>query len=234
MRTNSSQARLTLVATAVAACALIALPAQAHVGTSPAEVPAGQTSAIAFRVGHGCDASPTIKIEMQIPAGVTGVVPRAKAGWTVEVEEGTLQEPVDVEGETITEGVIKVTWTGGPLDAHQYDEFELRARMPDTPEAMVYFPTIQTCEQGENAWIQIPQEGQDEPEFPAPGVEVVESTGVDEEHEHGDEMTEGEETASTDESESGATNEAWVWVALGLGGLGTVLGGVALATRRKA
>ena len=51
-----------------------------------------------------------------------------------------------------------------------------RRPSPRTPPAQtLYFPTIQTCESGETAWIEIPAEGQDpeELESPAPGVEVV-------------------------------------------------------------
>jgi uncharacterized protein YcnI len=53
---------------------------------------------------------------------------------------------------------------------------ELGVSIPeDAVGQTIYFPTIQTCEDGEAAWIEIPAEGQDgeELELPAPGVAVV-------------------------------------------------------------
>jgi periplasmic copper chaperone A len=57
------------------------------------------------------------------------------------------------------------------------DTFVLSLTIPDTPGETIYFPTIQTCEQGETAWIEIPAEG-DDPEAleePAPAATVVEA-----------------------------------------------------------
>jgi uncharacterized protein YcnI len=221
--------RYGLVVGTLTGALLVPGTALAHIGTTPQEVPAGQSSSIAFRVGHGCDGSPTVSVSMQIPAGVTSVAPKAKSGWTIAMEEGTLPEPVDVDGETVTEGVVQVTWSGGTLDAHQYDEFEIRARMPDAEGETIYFPVIQTCEAGEYAWIEIPEEGGAEPESPAPAVTIVAATG----DEHGAGAA-GEEAEHDEESESSSDGpDALTWVALALGGLGAVLGGVALAASRR-
>ena len=60
------------------------------------------------------------------------------------------------------------------------DVFVLSVPIPeDAAGTTLYFPTIQTCEAGETAWIEIPAEGQDhdELEAPAPSVAVVESAG---------------------------------------------------------
>ncbi len=217
------QKRNLVVVTAVAGLMIIASPALAHIGTNPGEVPAGGSSTVGFRVGHGCDDSPTVAVSMEIPAGVTSVTPKAKPGWTIETETGTLPEPVDIDGETVSEGVVRVTWTGGSLDPHQFDEFEIRARMPDAEGETVYFPMVQTCEEGEYAWIQIPEEGGEEPESPAPGVVLIASAGGG----HGS-STEG---ATGNGSSDGI--DAVSWAALVLGGLGAVLGGVAFANSRQ-
>ena len=229
--------RAVVVSIIVIALLAISVPAMAHIGTSPGEVAAGESSSIAFRVGHGCDDSPTVSVVMEIPAGVTSVVPKAKPGWTVETEEGALPEPVEVDGETISEGVVRVSWTGGSLDPHQYDEFEIRAQMPDTEGETIYFPVVQTCEEGEHAWIQIPEEGGPEPESPTPGVTLVASTGSDD---HG--SSETEETVPADESADAEApadetspegSNVLSWAGLILGGLGAVLGGAAFATSRR-
>jgi uncharacterized protein YcnI len=216
---------------------VMSVPALAHIGTSPGEVPAGETSSAAFRVGHGCDDSPTVSVAMQIPPGVTSVVPKAKPGWTIEVEEGTLPEPVDVDGETVTEGVVQVTWTGGSLDSHQYDEFEIRARFPNAAGETVYFPVIQTCEEGEHAWIEIPEEGAAEPEEPAPGITLTASASEGEQGSTGSEETQPdeEEAASDAPAEDPTAQEGNVLSGAGLvlGGVGAALGGIAFATTRR-
>jgi uncharacterized protein YcnI len=216
---------------------VMSVPALAHIGTNPGEVPAGETSSVAFRVGHGCDDSPTVSVAMQIPAGVTSVAPKAKPGWSIEVEEGTLPEPVDVDGETITEGVVQVTWTGGSLDSHQYDEFEIRARFPEAEGETVYFPVVQTCEEGEHAWIQIPEEGGAEPEEPAPGITLTASAGGGEHasSEGEDTETDEEETADEASAEDRSPQDGNVlsWAGLVLGGVGAALGGMAFASSRR-
>ena len=49
--------------------------------------------------------------------------------------------------------------------------------MPNTPGKTLYFKTIQRCAKGVNRWIEIPVKGQEEPEFVAPGVALVKSSG---------------------------------------------------------
>ena len=63
-----------------------------------------------------------------------------------------------------------------PVEDGFRDTFELSVNIPeDAAGQTLYFPTIQTCESGESAWIEIPAEGQDHDdlESPAPAVEVV-------------------------------------------------------------
>jgi uncharacterized protein YcnI len=171
--------RKTLLIVAAAAVGLLAVGgAAAHIGTTPAEAPAGQTSIIGFTVGHGCEGSPTRSVSIRIPAGVTAAKPKPKPGWRITIQRGRLPQPVkDFEGNTVTRGVLSVTWSGGNLPDAYYDTFELRLGMPSTPGRMLYFPTVQRCAKGVHRWIQIPKKGQPEPEEPAPGVMLVKSTG---------------------------------------------------------
>ena len=122
-------------------------------------------------------------------------------------------------------------------DPYQYDEFEIRAQMPDTEGETIYFPVVQTCEEGEHAWIQIPEEGGPEAESPTPGVTLVASTRSDD---HG--SSETEETVPADESADAEApadetspegSNVLSWAGLILGGLGAVLGGAAFATSRR-
>ena len=63
-----------------------------------------------------------------------------------------------------------------PLPDGYRDVFELAMTIPaDAAGTTLYFPTIQTCEQAETPWIDIPSAGQseDDLEHPAPSVAVV-------------------------------------------------------------
>ncbi len=172
----STEAKVTLAA-ALVATALAAQPAGAHVEAT--EVPAGEPSEIAFVVGHGCGDSPTTSIAVQIPAGVVDIEPRARDGWRIETETGPLPASVELDGQTITNGVQIVRWTDGELDPHTPETFFLAATVVAEVGSSVDFPFVQTCREGELAWIQIPSEEQDpnDLEYPAPGVEVVGGIG---------------------------------------------------------
>lgn len=168
---------LLIVITAVAALVVIGA-ATAHVGTTPGEAAAGQTSVIGFTIGHGCEGSPTRSVAIRLPAGITAAKPRPKPGWRISIKRGKLPRPVkDFDGNTITRGVLEVTWSGGNLPDAWYDTFELRLGMPNTPGKTLYFPTVQRCAKGVHRWIEIPVKGQPEPEEPAPGVTLVKSSG---------------------------------------------------------
>jgi uncharacterized protein YcnI len=166
-----------LAATIVAALAVIGT-ATAHVGTTVAVAPAGQTSIIGFVPGHGCEGSPTTSMSIRIPAGVTSAKPKPKPGWKITIVRGKLPQPVkDFAGNTVTRGVLQVTWSGGRLPDAYFDTFELRLGMPATPGKTLYFPTVQRCVKGVHRWVQIPKAGQAEPDEPAPGVRLVRSSG---------------------------------------------------------
>jgi hypothetical protein len=70
-----------------------------------------------------------------------------------------------------------VTWKGGRLDAHQFTDFGLSMQLPDAPGETVHFPAIQRCAEGQTRWIQIPVEGEPEPDEPAPGVVLIAEDG---------------------------------------------------------
>lgn len=162
----------------VFAAALVLAPAAAaHVTANPGEAPAGAFAVVSFRVPHGCEDAATTSLSVQIPAGVSSVAPQAVPGWEVSTTTGELPEPIESEGETITEGITAVTWTGGPLDPHQYTDFGISMRMPDRPGETIWFPAIQRCGAAVTRWITIPEDGQPEPDTPAPGVELIASTG---------------------------------------------------------
>lgn len=150
----------------------------AHVEPAVDKAPAGGSTIIPFVVPHGCDGSPTRSISFQIAAGITSAKPQAKPGWKLTIVRGKLPQPVkDFAGNTVTRGVLSVTWSGGTLPDSQFDTFNILLGMPNTPGKTVYFPAVQRCAKGVTRWIEIPKKGQDEPAHPAPGVTLTKSTG---------------------------------------------------------
>lgn len=150
--------------------------AMAHATLEQAEARPGSYYKAVIRTPHGCAGSPTIAVRVQIPEGVIGVKPQPKHGWEVEIVRETLDEPLaDGHGNPITERVTEVHWSGGRLLDEHYDEFVMRVQLPRTPDATVYFPTVQECEEGVDRWIEIPAEGQSahDLDYPAPRVRLT-------------------------------------------------------------
>jgi periplasmic copper chaperone A len=218
----------TAVGILVAGAAVLAFaaPASAHVEPTPPAIQAGTTSELAFGVEHGCDGSPLVKVEIQVPEGVTDVeaVP-GPDGWTGVVADGV------------------VTFTGGPQPAEEPIDFSIRATFPDTPDEMVGFPTVETCEEGSISWIEPVVEGQDEPESPAPtvlltaGAPTAEQLAPAEEDEEATtETTVGATTTSEDSDEadeSDSSSSALLVAGIAVVVVALVGGGVVLARRRK-
>ena len=135
---------LTLIALATP---LAALPASAHVVAAPDTARAGSYAAVAFRVGHACSAGDvTLKVRIEIPAGVVSARPQTKPGWTYEIE----REP----GADPKAAPTAVTYVGR-LPDEAFDEFPLLMKLPAAAETLV-FPVIQTCEKGESQWTEVP------------------------------------------------------------------------------
>lgn len=197
--------RSPLIASTVGLATVIAAAgtAGAHASPSASEAPAGAFFKFDMRIGHGCgEDGNTTKVEIQIPDGIYSATAQVVPGWTISKTKEELDEPVDDgHGGQFTERDAVLTWAGGPLASDHLEEFGLSVKLPDTPGETIYFPTVQTCDNGEtNDWIQIPEEGEAEPESPAPAITLTAATGG-----HGDEVT--EETTTTTEGET-APDEA--------------------------
>jgi uncharacterized protein YcnI len=155
--------------------------AAAHVTANPSEAATGY-GYTEFRVPHGCDGAATTSVTVQIPAGITSVKPEAVAGWKVSTKEGTLPEPVDVFGESVTEGVTEISWTGGPLPDSQLQNFGVSFFASESLAGeTAWFRVVQQCSEGVHRWVEIPIEGEEEPEEPAPGIAILASDGGEEE-----------------------------------------------------
>ena len=166
-----------LIAGALAAALLSASSASAHVTLESKEATIGAPFKAVFVVPHGCAGSATIKIRVQIPDGVIAVKPMPKPGWNVEAIKGKYASEYDFHGTKPSEGVREVVWSGGKLPDDFYDEFVISTYLTGTlkPESMLYFPTVQECEQGISRWIDIPADPAHahDSKSPAPGVKLL-------------------------------------------------------------
>jgi uncharacterized protein YcnI len=163
------------LAAALAALALAAPAAMAHVTFENREVVQNTTARMVARVPHGCSGEATLRVRIAIPAGFVGVQPMPKAGWELSTVRGPLSQPYTSHGQEITDGVKEIVWEG-ELPDEFYDEFIFRARFTDQLPAdeVLYIPVVQECATGAERWIEIPADGQSSGDlrYPAPGVLV--------------------------------------------------------------
>ena len=236
-------ARLGAFPAATAAIALsLAAPAGAHVTATPSTAAAGAYTVVTFSVGHGCEGSPTTKIEIQVPESVLSVTPSRNPFYDVEKTIEKLDEPVaDAHGNEVTERTASIVYTAStPLPDGERDAFELSFQLPDAEGETLSFPTIQTCQKGETGWTEVPADGQDaeELESPAPAFEIVaaEADGHDDDAAASDDAAESDDTdAAADASadDAGDSSSALGWAGLVAGLLGLAAGGLALARTRS-
>jgi len=153
MQTSSKSLRAfrTFLALSAAAAGLfgLATQAEAHVGIVNTQLPyavAGKSYELVLAVPHGCTYeaagaeahADTYKVEVEVPAGFTGVRPIIDAAF------GRPALTKDDKGE-----VTKLVWTKNPaLDSGADDQsyrVGLRATAPNTPFAAVRFNVKQFC-----------------------------------------------------------------------------------------
>lgn len=110
---------------------------------------------VTLKPNHGCGDAPSTKVSMRVP--VSGARGGEVDGWMVSTSE-------DAEGRTI------IDWTGGSLPSEQIGAFPIELTAPATPGAILTFPFIQECANGEElAWI----DGDPSAEYPAPRLLIL-------------------------------------------------------------
>ncbi len=159
------------------------MPASAHVLLEYGVAPAGASYKATFKVGHGCGASPTRQIAVDIPAGMRSARPMPKAGWTLDVVRDKLAQPYMNHGRSVTEDVVRITWTAKTeqdmLRSAHYDEFVLVAQAPQQAGTL-YWPVRQACAEGQSDWVEVPKAGQklSDLKSPAAALEILPASGT--------------------------------------------------------
>jgi uncharacterized protein YcnI len=231
--------RITL-ASAVAAGALAApAAAQAHVTLQPNQAPAGGYVVEDVRVPNETDNATTTKVAVQLPAGFASVSYQAVDGWTVKVVKEKLATPVKTDDGEVTEGVKQITWTATSkakgIAPGQFQDFPLSVQIPGKAGDTLTFKALQTYDNGDVVrWIGAPDAAE-----PAPQVSVVAAAG-----DHHAAAAPSGGTATTEQTSAPATpgtaaasgdsdSNTLSIVALIVGALGLVAGGIALAGARR-
>ncbi len=198
----------------------LAPAAAAHVEVTPEKVPADSDAELAIRVPNERD-YPTVKLKVQLPLGLVEVTFQPKAGWKRKTTMQKLAKPVKIEGETITERVATVEWSGGKIGPGEFDEFRISAHVPDTPGKELVFPALQTYSNGEVVhWIGAPDSDEPAPRVTLEAAESETSTTA---------------TTTTTTSDNGDDHDELA-LAFGIAGLaaGLLALGVTLVRRRRA
>ncbi|PBC97777.1 uncharacterized protein BX281_5811 [Streptomyces sp. Ag82_O1-15] len=234
-------------AVAVAASAVLAVsaPAFAHVSVQPeGEAAKGGYAVVDFKVPNERDNASTNKVEVNFPTDhpLASVMPQPLDGWSVKVTKTKLAKSLTMHGEKISEAVSKVTWTatGKGIEPGFFQKFPLSVgALPEDTDELV-FKAIQTYDNKEVVrWIEPQQEGQEEPENPAPVLTLSEASA---DGHHGSSGTAKDasdtSTAAPASSTSASSADSSDTTARVLGVVGIVVGaaGVAygvLAGRRR-
>jgi uncharacterized protein YcnI len=134
----------------------------AHVVLTEPKAVAGSYYKATLRIGHGCHGSSTTGVIVQMPTGFQGAKPQPKWGWTVATRQAKLVTPYNSHGKTVTDDVVELRWMAANQEAalpdDQFDEFAFMGRLPEKAGPM-WIKILQTCENGQNDWSEIPTTG---------------------------------------------------------------------------
>ncbi|WP_128435485.1 YcnI family protein [Streptomyces cyaneus] len=205
MKASRIAAAGTLAGTAVLA---LSVPAFAHVSVQPEGTAAkGGYAVVDFKVPNERDNARTTKLEVNFPTDhpLASAMPEAIDGWDIKVTKSKLDKPIEMHGEKISEAVTKITWTatGDGIKAGYFQKFPVSVgQLPEDADELV-FKAIQTYSNKEVVrWIEVPQDGQEEPENPAP---VLELSAAEDGH-HG--SSSSEKASDSDDAEAAAAKTA--------------------------
>ncbi|MEJ6489443.1 YcnI family protein [Leucobacter sp. USCH14] len=247
---NTRTQKFTRLAIGVGAGAVFAigapLAASAHVTVTPEQADAGGWSYLTFRAPTESDTASTTKLEFHLPKDTpfTHVSYQPVTGWTAEVTEETLPEPVDVLGNTVSDAPTEVVYTAedGGIAPGQVQMFTLSVG-PVADTGSIPIPVTQTYSDGTVVeWAATPEQlEEDDTLDPAPVLWVNDAPPADDHHSagggHGADHAEAADDAGAGANDAASTNGVTLGLsvaALVIAAGGVLLGAVALSRSRKA
>lgn len=203
--------------------------ASAHVRVVPEATAAGGWTVLTFRVPNESPTSATTRVTVDLPTEtpLTSVSTQPVPGWTATVERGDLPEPVEVDGATITQAPLSVTWTadGAGIGDGEFQQFAISVGPLPAAGTDLVLPAHQEYADGEVVdWDQV-AEGDAEPEHPAPTFTTTEAASGG----HGAAAPDDQTSDDASDDPAAAGDAAGDASADGSGGLPVVLGGLGLA-----
>lgn len=221
----------------LAGTAVLALsaPAFAHVTVQPeGEAAKGGYAVVDFRVPNESDTASTVKLEVSFPMDtpLASAMPEPIAGWTAKVTKAKLDKPIELHGQKINEAVSKITWTatGKGVEPGFFQKFPVSMGVLPEDSGELVFKAVQTYSDDEVArWIEVPQEGQEEPEKPAPVLTLSEASeghhGSAASEEPSDDASQAAASTTAEDAESDSSDTT----ARVLGVVGIVVGAIGVA-----
>jgi len=110
---------------------------------------------------------------------------------------------------------------------------QLPCLLPDKAGETIYFPVVQTCQQGVTRWIDIPVAGQDEPETPAASVKLLAKAAGDADHAAKAEMKSDATPVSQSGEVKSEDDDTLAVIALVIGSLALLMGGFSFFRKRS-
>lgn len=211
---------------AVMAAAFVVLTpaaAFAHVEITPSSAPRGSDAELSFSVPNEEATANTTQVVIVFPTDhpipTVDVLPLA--GWSYKVDTTHLSKPVQTDDGPVSDIVSQITWSGGAIKPGEFQNFVVSAGpLPDADQ--IVFKALQTYSDGTIVrWIETPSSNGVEPEHPAPVLTLTKG---------GDGTTPA--ATSTSSSSSNDPGKTIAIIALIVGAVGLVVGGIALVRAR--
>ena len=141
-------------------CLLMTDPAESHDYLTELRAPAGHLHDIEIRVAHGCKGSRVNEVRVKIPEDIYTVRMFNNRNWQTEVKMRKVDPPVVGDfGRPITETVDEIIWKNpkSPIPDMTIEGFRFRAMLPNEPGRVLFFRTLNQCEEGDDNYIDLPE-----------------------------------------------------------------------------
>ncbi len=219
----------------------MAAPAWAHVTVAPGSAEKGATDQqITFRVPNE-EQSATTKVEIVLPTNppLVGVLAQPVPGWTATVTPQHLSKPIQTDDGPVSDVANDVTWTAdnaaSGIQPGDFQGFQiLVGALPGTGDQVV-FKAVQTYASGVVVrWVDPVAPGAPAAEHPTPILQLTSGSGEPTTPTTTATGTGAVATGAVKSAQDDADNaKTLAIIGIVVGALGLIVGGIALASRRR-